>query len=131
LRKTIYPVGMPKDKKNEISRKSGYVALCHLRDSYREEYRSAVTSITGDKKLNTTHRAMVIVSNAHTTEYDQLRIDSRTILINEWIAMEASPSELKACANSAFKSKEEDPKQSESLSFFGKLLSKVGLRNVN
>ena len=133
LKNSIYPEGMPKVKRNEISRKSGYIALASLRDSYREEYRSAVTMVTKADVLGTniTRKAMVHVSKAHMLEYEQLRYDSREILVTEWISTSATPEELEVCTKALEPTVPEITDNVPRKSVFGKLLSLVGLRNVN
>jgi hypothetical protein len=135
LKNSIYPEGMPKVKRSEISRKSGYIALASLRDSYREEYRSAVTLIRKANVFGTniTRKAMVEVSKAHMLEYEQLRYDSREILVTEWIATSATPEQLEVCTKAL--EERESPgnliKEVPRKSVFSKLLTLVGLRNVN
>lgn len=121
---TIYPEGMSKKLRGSISVKTGFIALASLRDSYSEEYRSAVATISKDPSIKgVTRKAMVLVSKSHLTEYNKLRLDTRDILVNEWISTQATPEELKACSNGS----KEEPSQG----LFTKLLSLVGLRNVN
>ena len=128
---TIYPDGMSKKVRGAISVRTGYIALASLRDSYSEEYRSAVATISKDPSVKgVTHKAMVLVSKSHLMEYKKLRLDTRDILVNNWIATQATPEELQVCSK-ALEERKPLVKEVPRKGFFARMLSLVGLRNVN